>query len=295
MTTKNQAAIELLFAGVLWGFGFLAVKWALLDFSVADILFFRYFLAFFIAELYLVLFNRTQFINTFKEWRLALVPGLLMASFIVPQTIGLKYTTATKSGFITTLYVLIVPFLNQFIFKSKIDRKFYGLASLALIGTVLLLDIFTENPDMNQGDWWTLACTFMAALQIIVIGKLAPASSSAFRFNNFQNFWTLICVTPMFLWQDKITWYSTSLRPWIGILALAIGSSIIAFTIQIRAQKVLSPETASQFFLLESPFAFLFGYLFLNETLTMLQLSGAMLILFTTYLTLKLEQTSHSK
>jgi drug/metabolite transporter (DMT)-like permease len=293
--SKNRAAIELVFAGVLWGFGFLAVKWALLDFSVADVLFFRYLFAFFLGELYLLAFDRKHFLATFKEWRLALWPGLLMAAFIIPQTIGLNHTTATKSGFITTLYVLMVPFLNQYIFKVKIDRRFYSLALIALIGTVLLLDVFSESSNINIGDWWTFGCAIMAALQIIVVGKYAPLSESPFRFNSFQNFWTLLCVTPLFLLQEKITWFSYSLLPWLGLIELAIGSSIIAFTIQIRAQKVLSPETASQFFLLESPFAFLFGYMFLKETLTPIQLIGAGMILLTTYLTLKLEQTSHSK
>jgi drug/metabolite transporter (DMT)-like permease len=218
-----------------------------------------------------------------------------MAAFIIPQTIGLNHTTATKSGFITTLYVLMVPFLNQYIFKVKIDRRFYSLALIALIGTVLLLDVFSESSNINIGDWWTFGCAIMAALQIIVVGKYAPLSESPFRFNSFQNFWTLLCVTPLFLLQEKITWFSYSLLPWLGLIELAIGSSIIAFTIQIRAQKVLSPETASQFFLLESPFAFLFGYMFLKETLTPIQLIGAAMILLTTYLTLKLEQTSHSK
>lgn len=295
MISKNRAALELIFAGVLWGYGFLATKWALIDFSVFDLLFYRYVFAFFSCELYLLIFNPNHFFKTLNECRLALFPGLLMASFIIPQTIGLKYTTATKSGFITTLYVLVVPFLNQIFFKEKFDKKFYGLAFLALFGTTLLLDIYSESPDIVIGDWWTLGCAVMAALQIIAIGKIVHHSKSALRFNSFQNFWTLVCLLPFFLMQDKITWQSNSILPWFGIISMAIGSSIIAFTIQIRAQKVLSPETASQFFLLESPFAFLFGYLFLNEKLSPIQVCGAVLILLTTFLTLRLEQNAHSK
>lgn len=293
--SKNRAAVELILAGVLWGYGFIATKWALVDFSVFDLIFYRYLIAFLVFEFYLVLFHRHHFLSTLKECRLALWPGLLMASFIIPQTIGLQYTTATKSGFITTLYVLIVPLLNQTLFKVKIDRKFYGLAFLAVLGTIFLLDLFSATPDIVVGDLWTLGCAFMAALHIIVIGILIQKSKSAFRFNSFQNFWTLICVLPFFLMQEKITWHSSGFLPWFGIISIAIGSSIIAFSIQIRAQKVLSPETASQFFLLESPFAFLFGYLFLNETLSAIQVIGAVIILTSTYLTLKLEQTSHSK
>lgn len=293
--SKNRAAVELLFAGVLWGFGFLATKWALVDFSVADVLFYRYFFAFFLAELYLILFNRKLFFESLNECRLALWPGVFMAALIIPQTVGLQTTTATKSAFITTLYVLIVPFMNQFFFRVKVDRKFYGLAFIALVGTMFLLNIFSESPDINVGDWWTLGSSVLAALHIIAVGILAPKSKSPFRFNSFQNFWALACALPLFLTQEKITWKADSFLSWFGVLELAVGSSIIAFTIQIRAQKVLSSETASQFFLLESPFAFMFGYIFLKETLAPLQLAGAFIILLTTYLTLKVEQTSHSK
>tara|TARA_B110001454_G_scaffold219202_1_gene251971 strand:+ start:58500 stop:59396 length:897 start_codon:yes stop_codon:yes gene_type:complete len=293
--SKNRAALELLFAGALWGFGFLATKWALIDFSVADVLFYRYLLAFLIGEICLLVFDRKLFFESFSEWSLALWPGILLALLMIPQTIGLQTTTATKSAFITTLYVLILPFLNQFFFRAKVDIKFYGLAFIALIGTMFLLNIFSESPDIITGDWWTLGSSVIAALQIIAVGILAPRSKSSFRFNSFQNFWTLICILPLYLTQDKLAWNSGSLISWYGIFQLAIGSSIVAFTIQVRAQKTISSETASQFFLLESPFAFLFGYIFLNETLAPLQLMGAAIILITTYLTLKVEQTSHSK
>lgn len=282
-------------AGILWGYGFLATKWALIEFSVYDLLFYRFLIAFFACEFYLLFFDRPRFLSTLKEFRLALWPGLLMAGVFIPQTIGLKFTTATKSGFITTLYVLMVPVLNRVLFKVKIDPKFYGLALLALLGTTLLLDMFSQTPDIVLGDWWTLGGAFMAALQIIAIGILVTRSQSAFRFNSFQNFWVLVCITPFYFAQDKITFSSESWLPWFAIVSLAIGSSIIAFTIQVRAQKVLSPETASQFFILESPVAFFFAYLFLNETLSAIQIVGAAIILISTYLTLKLEQTSHSK
>ena len=217
MLSKNRAAVELIFASVLWGYGFLATKWALIDFSVFDLLFYRYLIAFLTCELYLIFFDRQHFLSSFKECRLALSPGLLMAGFIIPQTIGLQYTTAAKSAFITTLYVLIVPLINQLFFRIKMDKKFYGLAFLALIGTLFLLDLFSESPVLATGDWWTLLCAVMAALQIIVVGKIVSRSESALRLNSFQNFWVLICLIPFYLLQEKITWQSSSQLPWFGI------------------------------------------------------------------------------
>lgn len=293
--TKQKAVLELIFAGILWGYGFLATKWGLLEFSVYDLLIYRFSLAFIIAELYYFFHNGFSLKSTLSELKLALIPGLLMAAFIIPQTIGLQYTTATKSGFITTLYVLIVPLLNHFLFKEKVTFKIYLWAFVALFGTTLLLNIYSESSDLNVGDWWTFLSSLMAAGQIIAIGFIAPKTSSPLRLNNFQNFWTLICLLPFFVTQSKIVFLTDNNLAWFGVVSMAIGSSILAFTIQVRAQKVLSSSVASQLFLLESPFAFMFGYLFLNETLSFLQILGAIIIILSSYLTLREEQILHSK
>lgn len=293
--TKQKAILELIFAGFLWGYGFLATKWALIDFSVYDLLFYRFLIAFTVGEFFYLIRYKFSLKETLSEAKLALIPGLLMTSFLIPQTIGLQYTTATKSGFITTLYVLIVPLLNHFFFKERVTFKIYLWGFLALFGTTMLLNIYSESPDLNQGDIWTFVCSVMAALQIIFIGKIANKTKSAFRLNNFQNFWTLLCLTPFFFAQDKIIFNSETFLPWFGIISMAIGSSILAFTIQVRAQKVLNSAVASQLFLLESPFAFMFGYLFLKETLTLPQVVGGVIIIVSSYLTLQEEQTLHSK
>lgn len=293
--TKQKAVLELIFAGILWGYGFLATKWALIDFSVYDLLFYRYATAIILTEIYFLFSKGLSAKEVFQEFKLAAAPGLLMAAFIIPQTIGLQYTTATKSGFITTLYVLFVPLLNHFFFQEKVTYKIYLWAILALFGTTLLLNVFSETPDINKGDFWTLGCSIMAALQIIFIGKLANQTRSALRLNNYQNVWTLLCLLPLYATQSKITFVALNWISWFGIISMAIGSSILAFTIQVRAQKVLSSAVASQLFLLESPFAFMFGYLFLNETLSLIQVIGAFIIIISSYLTLREEQILHSK
>ncbi|NUM58311.1 MAG: DMT family transporter [Bdellovibrionaceae bacterium] len=293
--TKQKAVIELIFAGVLWGYGFLATKWALLEFSVFDLLFYRFLVAFILGELIALFTVKLTAQETINELKLAFLPGILMAAFIIPQTLGLKYTTATKSGFITTLYVIFVPFLNHFFFKEKTNFKIYLWAITALFGTTLLLKVFSESPDLNQGDFWTLVCSLMAATQIIFVGKVASVTKSAFKLNNFQSLWTLISLIPFYFFQDKITFSTQEFLPWFGVISMAIGSSILAFTIQLRAQKVLNSAVASLLFLLESPFAFMFGYLFLKEKLSLVQLLGALLIICSSMLSLREEQTLHSK
>jgi drug/metabolite transporter (DMT)-like permease len=133
--------------------------------------------------------------------------------------------------------------------------------------------------DVNAGDLWTLACSLIAALHIIYIGKVSNSVGNSFRFNNFQSIWALLILTPLLLTQEKVTLHQASGISWLGVLILGMGASLIAFSIQIRAQKVLSDSTASMIFLLESPFAALFGFLLLNERLTFFQGFGAIIIL----------------
>lgn len=294
--TKERAVIELIFAGAIWGFGFIASKYALESFSIYELLSYRFFLAFLAGELIHFLFfqKKDSHFDFKKELKLTFPAGLIMAGFIIPQTIGLHLTTATKSGFLTTLYIIVVPLVGQWFFKEKITLKIYFSAFLSLVGAGLLMNIQNET-QINTGDMWTLLCAFVAAFHIIYIGHAGRKSSNAFRFNNYQSMWCFLFLLPFVLTQEKINYNPGALIPWLGVLFMAFGSSLIAFTIQIRSQTVLSNTTASMLFLLESPFAFLFGYWLLQETLNPLQLFGAVIILISSYLTVLWEEpTSHS-
>ena len=285
--TKKRAAIELIFAGCLWGFGFVAAVWALDAFTPTETLVYRFVAASFIGELLYLIIRGPNLRSAKNDFIRAMPAGALLGSMLLLQTIGLKYTTATKSGFITSLYVILVPIFNAWFFKTASRWVNYALALLALVGTFILMNANLNG--INIGDLWTLGCAILSTFHIIYIGKVSGKIGNAFRFNNFQSFWSLVVLSPLLLMQDFITWKTPNSQAWIGILCLGLGSSIIAFYIQIRAQKVLSDSTASMIFLLESPFAALFGFLLLNERLSSFQLSGAIIILIASILQILLE------
>lgn len=294
--TKEQAIIELIFAGAIWGFGFIATKYALTSFTIYELLCYRFLLAFLAGETIYYIFFRKKNKNydLYKELKLTLPAGIIMAGFIIPQTIGLLDTSATKSGFLTSLYIIFVPLFGQWFFKEKIPVKIYLSAFIALIGAGMLMNIHNET-NINKGDIWTLLCAVIAAFHIIYIGHASRRSSDSFRFNSYQSLWCLLCLLPFLFAQEKINYNPGVLVPWLGVLFMAFASSLIAFTIQIRSQTVLSNTTASMLFLLESPFSFLFGYLCLKETLNMNQILGAVILLVSSYLTVLWEApTQHS-
>lgn len=279
--------MELILAGVIWGLGFVATIWALQDFSPVGFLVTRFLMAFCLGEIIRLAVLRRKFWNA-TDFKLSIFAGILMASFLLPQTVGLLYTTATNSGFLTILYVVIVPILSFIAFRKKSSFRTYCLAALAFFGAWLLMK--AEFTNFNSGDLWTLLCAFTASLHILYLGRYANKIQDSFRFNNYQSLWCLLVVLPLIPFDPHYSMRSQNLLPWVGLLCTAIGSSIVGFMIQIRAQKVLSETTAAQMFLLESPFALLFGFLFLGERIGTQQMLGAGLILLSSYLTLKTEK-----
>lgn len=276
--TKNRAVLELIFAGVLWGFGFVSTVWALRVFTPVETLVYRFIIAFFLGELLYIAAKGPNFTTAREEFLRALPAGLLLGGMLLLQTVGLKYTTATKSGFLTSLYVIVVPLINAFVFKLHVGWKNYALVALALLGTFILVDAKVDG--FSKGDLLTIGCSIIAAIHIFYIGRISNRVGNGFRFNNYQSFWCLLALLPLLFTQQELTLQTHQWQAWIGILSLGVGSSIIAFYIQIRTQRILSESAASMLFLLESPFAALFGFLLLNERLSLFQISGALIILF---------------
>jgi drug/metabolite transporter (DMT)-like permease len=290
LTPKQTAVAELIFASVLWGFGFVATIWALEQFSPTGFMTLRFLVAWLAGELIrFAFYSRNQKFFDFNDFKLSIGAGLLMASFLLPQTIGLMFTTATNSGFLTILYVILVPVLSFIFFQTKHPSSVYFLAIVAFIGAFLMMG--AQFQGFNSGDLWTLLCALTAALHILYIGRISDKIKNSFRFNNYQSLWCLLVILPLIPFDTQFSIWATDLKPWLGILATIFGSSLLGFMIQIRAQKVLSDTTASQLFLLESPFALLFGLTILNESLTPQKACGAILILLSSFLTLKLDRS----
>lgn len=301
--TRLLAVLELTLAGAFWGFGFTATVWALRGMGPLSVTGWRFAAASLVG---LILGALGTFIRGERsksvpsatrsdvshrklpnQFWLAALPGGLISFTLLFQTWGLVYTTATKSAFITTLYVLLVPVFERFILRRRLPRYHLVYVCLAMIGVALICDLealFTnaiseERSRLNFGDLLTLACAITATLHILLFGAISEKIGSAFRFNTYQSFWAaLLPLSMSFLFEPRpqLSFSDFSL---VGILSLTFGSTLIAFALQVRAQKRIAPSLASLLFLLESPFSALFTFVFLNEVLNPTQWIGAMIIL----------------
>lgn len=287
------AVLQLIIAGIIWGLSFTCVKWGLIDFTTTQLLFWRFAISFFLGEILFLLFFKELWRSSHKDILLSFKPGFFLGLSLLFQIHGLHFTTATNSGFITSLYVVIIPFFSAFLFRKKILYFDYILALLGFIGMGFLLDL--KNLEINKGDLLTLGAAFTAAFQIIYIGETAKESKNAFRYNTYQSFWCFILLIPFFIYESAVLekgfWPTNpQLISIMGLLCLAIFVSMIAFYLQVSAQKVLNTTTASMLCLLEGPFSFFFAFLLLQERLSWVQAFGATLILLSSALAIYIDR-----
>lgn len=299
LSEKSSAAMELCFAGALWGFGFVATIWSLRAMGPLAITGWRFAVAALIGFVIVGLRPSLRRHLSMAQFRLALTPGLLLSLTLILQTWGLRYTTATKSGFITTLYVLLVPVLERLWLKRNLPRFHFIYVTLALIGVALICDIQSsfwatfanasassgggapgaDHLTWNFGDLLTFICAITAAVHIIWFGRIHKRIGHAFVFNNFQSLWAAVLPLVASFALEPVPRPALADLSLAGFIMLAIGSTLVAFALQIRAQKIIAPSMVSLLFLLESPFATLFAITILGEHLRTTQWVGAGLIL----------------
>lgn len=273
----SRPVLELLFATSIWGFGFIATRMALDGLGPLWLTAARFGIAGAVGLLLVGIFAPVPARQFVQELRESMVPGAWLATHLGLQTIGMQYTTATNSGFLTTLYVLFVPLLGLVLGRTRVTRSHAFLVVLALGGAALIGQV--DKLIFNIGDLWTVGCALAGAVHIHVLGAYAMRAPSPLRLNVNQSLWVFFFVTPVAIVFDKFPTAMPSPRALVGLMFVALASTLIAFLFQVRAQRTLAPSLVSMLCLLESPFAAVFAYFVLNERLTGMQTIGAGVIM----------------
>lgn len=290
-----RAVAELVFASVFWGFGFVATVWSFDTFTPVGLTFYRFFIAFIVG---LFLFKTKDQIQFFKKhWMAYCGGGFFLSAMLLLQTIGLQYTTPTKSGFITTLYVLIVPLLHMIIHRI-VNIGMLFLAFIALCGTALIVDY--RGGEFNPGDLWTVAAAWAGAFHILWVDRYSKKINAPFLFNHGQALFASATIGLWLLISSQASFQGAwTAKTILTFTSLSLGSTLLAFALQVRAQRILSPTVSSLLFLLESPMALMFSFLLLDERLKGTQWIGAAIIMLSAVLAVRLEQkqkfTEHSQ
>jgi len=209
-------------------------------------------------------------INTLKG---GLTCGIFLSAATMFQQYGILETSVGKAGFITSLYIILVPFLSIFLHK-KIGLNQWISAIIAVAGFYIMS--VHGNESLNRGDLFLLICAILFSAQILSIDhyveKVNPIAMSCIQF--FVS--AIVSSVGMFLLENPI--WANIYEARIPILYAGLMSSGVAYTLQIVGQKNLDATPASLLMSLESVFSALAGFVLLKQILAVNELIGCALV-----------------
>jgi len=188
------------------------------------------------------------------------------------QQVGLVYTTAGKAGFITSLYIIMVPVLGLFM-KKFVSKKIWLCVALALFGLYLLC--VPESAAINKGDIIMLFSSLGFACHIVIISYFSPKADPV-KIASIQFFVCGFLCVPMIVVEAPTG--AALLLSRMPILYAGAMSCGIAYTLQVVAQRDTAPTIAALILSFESVFAVLMGFAILNEILSIKEVFGCVLM-----------------
>lgn len=257
MNKKFIAIFWLLVLTFLWGLTFPIQKIVLTE-DVSPFLYnaIRFWIATFLSSL---IFKKS-------DWKRGTILGVVMAIAYATQTWGLTLTTSTKSGFITSLYIVIVPFFSFLIERERVKL----IQILGFIGATVGMYLLSSGglTGYNFGDFLTTICGIMYALHVVLITHFSKETDEYALLT--PQFLTVAILNTVFNVFYKGSW-SFSL-PAFGVATFtAVTATIVAIIIQAKYQRVVGSNVSALIFVGEPLFAMVLSMIILHEKITALQ------------------------
>lgn len=274
--SRARANLLLLVAGAIWGLGFVSQSVAMA--KMGPMLFVGLRFAIAVATVLPLVLREARTATrplTPAEWRSFLLIGLCLFGGAATQQFGIMSTSVTHSGFLTGLYVVMVPFIGVVLFRQMPHAVVWPAALAAVAGIYLLSGGAIR--DLGPGDWLTILCALFWALQIIFITRFGTAGGRPMMLAATQ---FAVCAV-LGLSLAAVT------EPLDPAAVLAAGPELlfagvfacgIAFTLQIVGQRHTTAPQAAIFLSSESLFAAIFGGLVMGDRLPATGLAGCLLI-----------------
>ncbi len=199
--------------------------------------------------------------------------GVILCLATNLQQIGIVTTSVGKAGFLTAIYIVIVPVLGIFLKRPCGPKVWLGVL-IALVGFYLLC--MTGGFSLEEGDVYLLACALLFSCHILVIDHFSPMVDGV-KMSCIQ-FFTCGVLSAIAMFLTETPQIDHILAAWQPILYAGVLSSGVAYTLQIVGQKNYNPTVATLLLSLESVFSVLTGWVVLGQTLSARELSGCALI-----------------
>ncbi len=276
MSKKLYGSLALAFATIIWGSAFIAQSVGMdhigpMTFQAVRCLLGAIFL-FFLAALVDCRDFWKKWLDP-KLWKAGSICGVALAVAAGLQQVGLIYTAAGKAGFITAMYIVLVPFLGLFFGKRPPAAAWVSVV-IAVTGLYLLSGAGLGS--LNPGDLCLLGCALGFAVQITLIDRLS-GDLDGVRLNCVQSLVCALCSALVMAFTETPDLGNIA-ACWLPLGYAGILSMGVAYTLQIVGQRYLDPTPASLIMSAESVFAALFGWLLLKERMSGMELLGCALV-----------------
>ncbi|WP_071025854.1 DMT family transporter [Peptoniphilus raoultii] len=283
MSRKFKSAIMLLISAIIWGLSYVIQSQGMEKVGTYTMSFTRSFVAccFLLATYFVFKKISPYYKNEVFSWRSTILTGVVCGIFmnigLNMQQVGVTGTTAGKAGFLTAIYIVIIPII-EFLAGKKIPLKMFFCIFIAMLGTYLLS--FRGEVTINKWDLIILASAIFFALHIIIMSKCPPDAEQILV--SFIQFFTVMVISFVFaLFKEEIRMEDIK-SAGFAILYLGILSSGVGFTVQLIVLKDLDTTVVSLISSLESVFAAVGGWLLLGQSMNGREIFGCIMILFAT-------------
>jgi drug/metabolite transporter (DMT)-like permease len=278
--SRTQANLLLLLVALIWGSAFVAQAHAKVGVEPYTFTGIRFLLGALIIAPFawrdLRTVARREVRPGRREMMGVLVLGLLLMLGAVFQQIGINGTTVTNAGFLTALYVPLVPLISWLLLRARPHWSVWPTSLGCLVGTWLLSG--AEQVAISSGDLWVIASSLFWALHVMLVGRVADRLAAPFLVAAGQ---FLVCGLACLLWAvftESISLAGIRLAA-MPILYTGIISVGIAYTGQVVGQRYAEAADAAIILSAETLFAALFGFLLMGDRLSAAGLAGCALIL----------------
>jgi drug/metabolite transporter (DMT)-like permease len=278
MTAKRVAGwrvdLSLIGVALIWGSTFVLVKRALDDISTLLFLTIRFVFAGF--ALSLIFRKEIRKSDLGRSIRGGSLAGIFLFSGYILQTYGLKHTTPAKAGFITGLYVPLVPLFGALVYR-KVPQPSELLGIVAAFLGMALMTVESSIRTIGAGDLLVTACAVVYAFHILVLGRFAPGSNvGVLTVTQIVTGALLGAMTCWWVEPVRVHWTP---MVWIALAVTSLLATALAFYLQTWAQQYSTPTRTALIFSLEPVFAWLASFLLMGEVLSGRAVAGAALIL----------------
>lgn len=269
---RLRADLTLLFVSILWGSAFVFQR---IVGEQGDVYYFngmRFLLGTFMLLPFIRKQRKISQISR-EQWIWMGLAGAILFTAAALQQAGIQYTTAGNAGFITTLSVVIVPFVLLVGWRER--PRWLEVVAVILAGVGAYLLSTGGSFEVRKGDALELAGALFWSLHFVVLGKFAV------RFASIQFAVGQFLVAGLLNLMVGVFFERLMLNPVLvgAVVYTAVFSVGIGYTLQVWGQRYTPPTDAALILSLEAVFALLSGWLFLSETLTVIQITGCALIL----------------